>query len=130
MKETLIANKWYPFYQGPGRSYKSIYPTPQSILRSCVGSSEYKFTSNTVTTEHIRCACVLPLGLPFQHLLSVPWAMSYKTDEWRMIIASTLDSVSWIELARASGCIAYLKSHSMAVTYQWEQPLKENYGTT
>lgn len=123
MNESLVANKWYPHYKGPGRSYKSQYPTPQSILRRAVGAEEYKFVSETVTTEHIRAAVVMPLDAPFQHLLvNEPWGMSYTTKEWRMLIVSTLDPLRWIELARASGAIAWLKGHAQTYTYNWEPP--------
>jgi len=123
MNESLVANKWYPQYTGPGRSYRSIYPTPQSILRRAVGAEEYKFVCETVSTEHIRAAVIMPLDVPFQHLLSgEPWGMSYRDAEWRMIIVSTLDPLRWIELARASGAIAWMKGHTQTYTYNWEPP--------
>lgn len=117
VSSNLAANKWYPLRNG-----KPLYPSPQSILRASVGAEEYKFVSETVTTDHIRAAVIMPLGLPFQHLLNEPWAMSYKTDEWRMIIVSTLDPIRWIDVARASGCIAWLKNHARTYTYLWEPP--------
>lgn len=127
--ETLVANKWYPHYKGPGRSYKMIYPTPQSILRLAVGAEEYKFVSETVTSDHIRAAVIMPLDVPFQHLLeSVPWGMSYKNDDWRMIIVSVLDPNKWLELARASGAKAWLKGHNLTVTYNWEPPPLDEHG--
>jgi len=129
MKESLVANKWYPQYSGPGRSYKTLYPTPQSILRRAVGSEEYKFVSETVTTEHIRAAVIMPLDVPFQHLLAnEPWGMSYRDTNWRMIIVSTVDPLRWIELARASGAIAWLKGHSQTYTYNWEPPETDQHG--
>lgn len=129
MNESLVANKWYPHYKGPGRSYNNPYPTPQSILRQAVGAEEYKFVSETVTTEHIRAAVVMPLNVPFQHLLSeVPWGMTYTTKEWRMLIVSVLDPYPWIELARASGAIGWLKGHAQTYTYQWEPPPRDHTG--
>ena len=129
MNEALVANKWYPHYKGPGRSYNNPYPTPQSILRQAVGAEEYKFVSETVTTEHIRAAVVMPLSVPFQHLLSdVPWGMSYKTDDWRMLVVSVVDPLSWIELARASGAIGWLKGHKQTYTYNWEPPVRDATG--
>lgn len=129
MNDWLVANKWYPQYKGPGRTYRSIYPTPQSILRAAVGAEEYKFVSETVTTEHIRAAVVLPLDTPFQHLLSaVPWGMTYTTKEWRMLIVSVLDPYAWIDLARASGAIGWLKGHAQTYTYQWEPPPRDHTG--
>jgi len=127
--ESLQANKWYPHYNGPGRSYKSSYPTPQSILRKAVGVEEYKFVSETVTTEHIRAAAVMPLDVPFQHLLeSVPWGMTYTTKEWRMLIVSVLDPVKWLTMARMSGAIGWLKGHNQTITYNWEPPEVDEHG--
>jgi len=123
MKESLVANKWYPCYKGPNKIYRNRYPTPQSILRQAVGSEDYSFVSETVTSEHIRAAVVMPSAVPFQHLLDpVPWSMTYITPEWRMLVVSVLDPLSWIELARASGAIAWYKSHSQTYTYNWEPP--------
>jgi hypothetical protein len=123
MNEALVANKWYPHYKGPGRSYINPYPTPQSILRRAVGAEEYKFVCETVTTEHIRAAVIMPLAVPFQHLLNdVPWGMSYRDESWRMIVVSTVDPNRWIDLARASGAIAWLKGHKQTYTYNWEPP--------
>jgi len=127
--ETLVANKWYPHYKGPNRHYKSGYPTPQSVLRKAVGAEDYGFVSETVTPEHIRAAVIMPLDVPFQHLLSeVPWGMTYTTPEWRMLIVSVLDPMRWIELARASGAISWLKGHSLTVTYNWEPPPVDEHG--
>jgi hypothetical protein len=128
MNESLVANKWYPHYKGPGRSYTILYPTPQSVLRQAVGAVEYKFLSETVTTEHIRAAVIMPLGVPFEHLLDEPWAMSYRGEDWRMLIVSTVDPLRWIELARASGAIAWLKSHTQTFTYNWEPPERDETG--
>jgi hypothetical protein len=128
MNDALVANKWYPHYKGPGRSYTNPYPTPQSVLRSAVGAEEYKFICETVSTEHIRAAVILPLGVPFEPLLNEPWAMSYKTDGWRMIVVSTVDPLRWIELARATGAIAWMKSHSQTYTYNWEPPERDATG--
>ena len=128
MNEALVANKWYPHYKGPGRSYTNPYPTPQSILRRAVGAEEYKFLSETVTTEHIRAAVVMPLGVPFEHLLAEPWVMSYKSNEWRMVIVSTVDPLRWIDLARASGAQAWMKSHAQTYTYNWEPPERDATG--
>lgn len=129
MNESLVANKWYPHYRGPGRSYTNPYPTPQSILRAAVGAEEYKFLSETVTTEHIRAAVIMPLDVPFQHLLSeVPWGMSYRDEDWRMLIVSTLDPLKWIELARASGAIGWMKGHHQTCTYNWEPPERDATG--
>jgi len=114
----LVANKWHP-QAGDGIQR---YPSPQSVLRACLGESQYKFVSETVTAEHIRAACVLPLGIPFSHLMDVPWAMNYRASEWRMIIVSTLDAVRWIDLARSSGAIGWLKAANLTITYNWEKP--------
>lgn len=122
--ESLTANKWYPLQNG-----RPLYPTPQSILRQAVGSEEYKFVSETVTTDHIRAAVIMPMHVPFQHLLmNEPWGMSYKSASWRMLIVSTLDPVRWIELARASGAIGWLKGHTMTITYNWEPPETDQHG--
>jgi hypothetical protein len=128
MNETLVANKWYPHYKGPSRGYANPYPTPQSVLRSSVGASEYKFLSETVTTDHIRAAVIMPRGVPFEHLLNEPWSMNYHNPSWRMIIVSTVDPLRWIELARASGAIAWFKSHSQTYTYNWEPPPLDSTG--
>lgn len=123
--ETLTANKWYPL-QAKG---KPLYPSPQSILRRAVGAEEYKFVSETVTTDHIRAACVMPMDVPFQHLLSeVPWGMSYNGGSWRMLIVSTLDPNRWLTLARASGAIGWLKGHNQTITYNWEPPEVDEHG--
>ena len=122
--ESLTANKWYPLKVG-----KPLYPTPQSILRAAVGAEDYKFVSETVTTEHIRAAVIMPLEVPFQHLLeSVPWGMTYTTDDWRMIIVSVLDPVKWLDLARMSGARAWLKGHNMTYTYNWQLPETDEHG--
>ena len=128
MNEALVANKWYPHYRGPGKSYTNPYPTPQSVLRQAVGAAEYKFVSETVTTEHIRAAVVLPLLVPFEHLLNEPWVLSYRDPEWRMLIVSTVDPLRWIELARASGAIAWQRGHAQTCTYQWEPPPRDETG--
>jgi len=128
MNDALVANKWYPHYKGPGRSYTNPYPTPQSVLRSAVGAEEYKFLSETVTTEHIRAAVIMPLAVPFEHLLAEPWAMSYKSNGWRMIMVSTLDPNRWIEQARASGAQAWMKGHRQTITYNWELPPRDATG--
>ena len=131
MNESLVANKWYPQYKGPGRSYKRLYPSPQTVLRQAVGAEEYLFISNMVTTEHIRAAVIMPVDVPFQHLLAdVPWGMSYTTSEWRMLIVSVLDTNRWIDLARASGAIAWLKNHSKTFVYIWEPPVRDVHGLT
>jgi hypothetical protein len=125
MNEALVANKWYSIYKKPSTGY----PSPQSILRAAVGAQEYMFLSETVTTEHIRAAVVMPLDVPFQHLLSsVPWGMSYRTESWRMIIVSVLDSYAWIELARASGALGWMKNHNKSYTYNWEPPPLDQHG--
>jgi hypothetical protein len=122
--EALTANKWYPLQNG-----RPLYPTPQSILREAVGSEEYKFVCETVTTDHIRAAVIMPLDVPFQHLLvNEPWGMSYKSNDWRMLIVSTLDPTRWLTLARASGAKAWLKGHNMTVTYNWELPECDEHG--
>jgi hypothetical protein len=108
---------------------KSPYPTPQSVLRRALGTEEYKFASETVTSDHIRAAVIMPLEVPFQHLLEcAPWGMSYTTPEWRMIIVSVLDPIKWLDLARASGAKAWLKGHNMTVTYNWEPPPMDEHG--
>ena len=122
--ETLTANKWYPLQNG-----KPLYPTPQSILRESVGADAYTFISETVTTDHIRAAVIIPHEIPFQHLLeAVPWALTYTTDAWRMIIVSTLDPVRWLTLSRASGARAWLKGSNMTMTYNWELPETDEHG--
>ena len=122
--EQLTANKWYPLQNG-----KPLYPTPQAILRRAVGAEEYKFVSETVTTDHIRASCIMPLNVPFQHLLAnEPWGMSFKAPEWRMIIVSTLNPTRWLELARASGARAWLKGHNQTMTYNWEPPEVDEHG--
>lgn len=122
--ESLVANKWYPLQNG-----KPLYPTPQSILREAVGTEEYKFMCETVTIDHIRAAVIMPLDVPFQHLLNdVPWGMSYKSDNWRMIIVSVLDPTKWLTIARASGAKAWLKGHSQTMTYNWEPPETDEHG--
>jgi len=112
------------WYQNPP-SDVSKYPSPQSILRKAVGTGEYKFVSQSITADHIRAACVMPLDVPFQHLMDEPWAMSYKSDEWRMIIVSTLKPSRWLELARASGAIGWYKGHHLSITFDWEESKPE-----
>lgn len=122
--ESLTANKWYPLQNG-----KPLYPTPQSILRAAVGAEDYKFISETVTTEHIRAAVIMPLENAFQHLLTaVPWGMAYTCAEWRMLIVSTLDPVRWLDLARMSGAKAWLKGHNLTYTYNWQLPETDEHG--
>jgi hypothetical protein len=122
--EQLTANKWYPLQSG-----KALYPTPQSILRRAVGAEEYKFVAETVTTDHIRAAVVMPLDVPFQHLLSnVPWGMTFTTKEWRMLIVSVLEPTKWLTLARASGAKGWMKGHNQTITYNWEPPEVDEHG--
>jgi len=54
--------------------------------------------------------------------------MSYRDLEWRMLIVSTLDPLRWIEVARASGAVAWLKSHAQTYTYNWEPPPLDEHG--
>ena len=128
MNEILVANKWYPEFTKTRGRYANPYPTPQSILRRACGVEEYKFMCETVTTDHIRAAVIIPLGVPFQHLLDEPWAMSYRTEHWRMIIVSTLKNLRWIDLARVTGAIAWQKGHNMSCTYNWEYPELDETG--
>ena len=124
--ETLKPNIWYPI----PKNNVSMYPSPQSILRLAVGTGEYKFVSQTITSDHIRAACVMPLDVPFQHLMDEPWAMSYKNDSWRMIIVSTLKPTTWLEIARASGAISWYKGHPNTITFDWEEskPVLDRHG--
>jgi hypothetical protein len=48
--------------------------------------------------------------------------MNVRESEWRMIIVSAVDPLRWIQLARASGAVAWLKASSMTYVYQWEPP--------
>jgi len=129
MNQALVANKWYPEFSKPSRkNYYSPYPTPQSILRRAVGVEEYKFTCETVTTEHIRAAVVMRPDVPFAHLLNEPWGMSYRTELWRMLIVSTVDPLDWIERARTSGAVAWQRNHNMSCTYNWEPPVLDEHG--
>jgi hypothetical protein len=128
MMETLVSNKWYPEFSKPRKSYSSPFPTPQSILRRACGVEEYKFACETVTTEHIRAAVIMPLQTPFAQLLNEPWAMSYRTAHWRMILVSTVDPLRWIDLARTSGAWAWQKGNNMTVTYNWEPPVLDENG--
>jgi len=121
IEPTMIANRWYPLPKDNRRSYKS-YPTPQSLLRASLGEDSYKFVCETVTSEHIRAAAILPLEIPFDHLLNEPWAMNVRESNWRMIMVSAVDPLRWIQLARASGAVAWLKASSMTYVYQWEPP--------
>jgi len=120
----LVANKWHPL-QSNGITK---YPSAQSVLRACLGEINYKFVSETVTSEHVRAACVMPLHLPFSHLLDVPWSMVYRAPDYRMIIVSVLDTVKWLDLARMTGAIGWFKASNMTVTYQWEKPLLDSTG--
>lgn len=124
--ETIKPNVWYPI--PPGNISK--YPSPQSILRLAVGTGEYKFVSQTITPDHIRAACVMPLDVPFQHLLDEPWAMSYKSESWRMIIVSTLKPTRWLEIARATGAVSWYKGHPLSITYDWDEskPMLDKHG--
>ena len=123
----MIANRWYPLPKNARGSYKS-YPTPQSLLRTSLGEDSYKFVCETVTSDHIRAAAILPLDIPFDHLLNEPWAMNFRHTEWRMIMVSAVDPLRWIQLARASGATAWLKASSMTYVYQWEPPKLDSTG--
>jgi hypothetical protein len=120
----LVANKWHPM-AGDGTAK---YPSAQAVLRASLGEVNYKFVSETVTSEHVRCACVMPVHLPFSHLLDVPWAMVYRAPDYRMIIVSVLDTVKWLDLARMTGSINWFKASNMTVTYQWEPPVRDSTG--
>ena len=128
MNPNLVSNRWHPDFKGSGRSYRSPYPTPQAVLRTALGENSYTFKSQTVDCEFIRAACVMPLGRPFGHLLTEPWAMSYRTPEWRMIIVSSPDPDSWIDLAKSSGAQAYLRGHTRTFVYKWERPAQDQHG--
>ena len=121
----LHANKWYPI---PTGNKREPYPSPQSILRASVGEKAYKFECKTVNTDHIRAACILPKSIPFTHLMATPWSLAYATDAWRMIIVSCQDFYTWIDLARASGAIAWQIGHAKTHTYQWEPPRLDRQG--
>ena len=123
--ETMTANKWHPIPSGNS----NIFPSPQSVLRSALGVVEYKFVSETVTSDHIRAAVIMPLTTPYSHLLvDVPWSMVYTTGSWRMLIVSVLDPVRWITMSRACGAVAWLKGHSITCTYNWEPPAVDEHG--
>jgi hypothetical protein len=122
--DNLTPNKWHPI----PRNNVRIYPSPQSILRESVGADEYKFVSETVTTEHIRAAVIMPLDKPYLHLLNEPYSLVHVRPTWRMIIVSTLDPVKWLDLARATGAISWWRGHNMTVTYNWERPLTDDLG--
>lgn len=123
--ETMTANKWHPIPSGN----KDIYPSPQSVLRAALGVVEYKFVSETVTSDHIRAAVILPIETPYSHLLvDVPWSMVYTTQAWRMLIVSVLDPVRWITMARACGAVSWLKGNSLTYTYNWEPPAVDEHG--
>jgi hypothetical protein len=111
----ITANRWYPQL-----GKKSPYPTPQSILRGAYNAEAYKFIAEGPDVDYIRAAVILPLDVPFSHLLNEPWVLSFRGPEWRMLIASTDDPIRWIDLARASGCIAYQRGHTKTFTYKWE----------
>jgi len=128
MNEILVANRWYPEYKGAGRSYKATYPTPQSILRRTVDVAEYKFICKSANINHIRAACVIPAHLPFTHLTHTPWSLIYKTKEWVMIIASVEDQNKWLDLCRASGAIAWQRSHNQTNVYKWAPPELDSQG--
>lgn len=128
MSQTIVANRWYPEYKGASRSYKSTYPTPQSILRRSVGVEEYKFICKTVTSEHIRAACVLPRGIPYAHLTNTPWSLVYTTPDWVMVIVSTAEQYKWIDLCKASGAVSWQRGHSMTYIYEWTEPDRDEHG--
>jgi hypothetical protein len=115
----ISVNVWHPITTNNSRS---PYPLPQTILRQAVGAREHKFQCETVTTESIRAAVVMPRGVPFEHLLAVPWAMTYTTPNWRMIIVSVEDQMAWIDLARATGAVHYFRSHAKCNVYRWHEP--------
>lgn len=123
---TIISNKWHPLPKNPHGSYTS-YPTPSAILRESLGEKNYKFIAEGPNADYIRAACILPLNYHYSHLMAVPWSMSFRSLGWRMIIVSTLDTMTWIELARSSGSVSYWKSSSVASTYQWEMYPMDQY---
>ena len=121
----ISANVWHPV---TSTNRRSLYPTPHSILRQASGTTEYKFVSESAGVEHILAAVVMPRGVPFKHLLAVPWAMTYTTPEWVMIIVSVEDQLSWIDMARASGAIGYMRSHAKCGVYKWFEPELDEHG--
>lgn len=118
----ISANKWYPQLDR-----KSPYPTPQSILRGAYGETNYKFVAEGPDVDYIRAAVILPLDVPFSHLLNEPWVLNFRAPSWRMLIASTDDPVRWIDMARASGAIAWQKGHTKTFTYRWEPPAMDSH---
>jgi len=122
MLESLTPNKWYPDYKGRNRSYRSKYPSPQSILRRSVACEDYKFISEMPNTEGIRAAVIMPKGMPFRHLLNEPWSLVFHYAEWNMIMTSTYDNIRWLDLAKSTGCIAYQVGHTKTSTYKWSPP--------
>ena len=122
--DNLTPNKWHPV----PRNNTRMYPTPQSILREAVGADEYKFVSETVTTEHIRAAVIMPLSAAYDHLLHEPYSLVHTNSSWRMIIVSTLDPICWLDLARSTGAMAWWRGHNMSITYNWQQPLTDELG--
>ena len=120
----ISANTWHPI----SSSNKRIYPSPQSILRQAIGTSDYKFHSEGASLEHIRAAVIMPRNTAYQHLLAVPWALTYTTPNWVMIIASVEDQLTWIDIARASGAIGYLRSHAKCTVWSYHEPEFDEHG--
>ncbi len=123
MREEKI-NKWFPV----DKNNKLSFPTPQSILREAVGASEYKFLCKTTNTDHIRAAVIMPAYSSYEHLLTAPWALIYKTKLWVMIIVSISEPTKWLDIAKSSGAIAWQKGSSQTVLYQWERPDMDQHG--
>lgn len=121
----ISVNTWHPITNG---NKGNLYPLPQTLLRNAVGVSDYKFQCETVSTEGIRAAVIMPRGIAYAHLLNVPWSMTYTTKEWVMIIASVDDQLKWIDLARASGAIGYFRSHAKCNVYRWYEPELDEHG--
>ena len=122
MNDFLVANKWYPDYAGPNRGYKNPCQPPQRILRQVLGTEDYRIVCKTVSTEHIRAAALMPRGVPYSHLLNVPWSMISRLEEGILIAVSVDDRDSWLDLCRASGARAWMRCHNQTEIYRWTPP--------
>ena len=127
--KSLIPLKWY----GPAGliSGKSIYPSPQSVLRESYDSdlATYHWTSEGPTTAHIRAAVVIAAHLPFTNLLtSSQYCLSARIDsEHRMLIVSVLNPFTWIDLAIEVGAEAWQVSNNNASTWTWNPPVLDEH---
>jgi transposase len=70
----------------------------------------------------------MPRGVPYSHLTNAPWSLVYTTPEWVMIMVSIANTEKWIDLAKSTGALSWLRGHNMTYIYEWYEPALDENG--